>query len=99
IRDPECPPAADYVICESTYGDRLHNRNEDAEQELLEAVIDTLKRKRGKLIIPAFSLGRTQEIVFALNKLDLYGLLPDVKIYVDSPLATDATNITRDFSH
>lgn len=99
IRDPECPPAADYVICESTYGDRLHNRSEDAEQELLEAVIDTLKRKRGKLIIPAFSLGRTQEIVFALNKLDLYGLLPDIKIYVDSPLATDATNITRNFSH
>jgi len=99
IRDPECPPSADIVICESTYGDRLHDKSEDAEQELLEAVIRTLKEKRGKLIIPAFSLGRTQEIVFALNKLDLYGLLPNVKIYVDSPLATDATNITRDFKH
>ena len=99
IRDPECPPSADIVICESTYGDRLHDRSEDAEQELLEAVVHTLKEKRGKLIIPAFSLGRTQEIVFALNKLDLYGLLPNVKIFVDSPLATDATNITRDFKH
>ncbi len=99
IRDPECPPHADIIICESTYGDRLHDRTQDAEQELLSAVIHTLKDKRGKLIIPAFSLGRTQEIVFALNKLDLYGLLPNIKIYVDSPLATDATNITRDFKH
>lgn len=97
IREPQCPPTADYIICESTYGDRLHDRTKDAEQELLNAVIYTLKEKRGKLIIPAFSLGRTQEIVFALNKLDLYGLLPNVKIYVDSPLATDATNITRRF--
>jgi metallo-beta-lactamase family protein len=99
IREPQCPPTADYIICESTYGDRLHDRTHDAEQELLNAVIHTLKEKRGKLIIPAFSLGRTQEIVFALNKLDLYGLLPNVKIYVDSPLATDATNITRQFEH
>lgn len=99
IREPQCPPAADYIICESTYGDRLHDRTKDAEQELLNAVVHTVKEKRGKLIIPAFSLGRTQEIVFALNKLDLYGLLPNVKIYVDSPLATDATNITRRFEN
>ena len=77
----------------------MHNRTVDAEQELLNAVLHTLKEKRGKLIIPAFSLGRTQEIVFTLNKLDLHGLLPDIKIFVDSPLATDATNITRQFSH
>jgi metallo-beta-lactamase family protein len=99
IRDPEPPPQADYILCESTYGDRLHDRTVDAEQELLNAVLSTLEEKRGKLIIPAFSLGRTQEIVFTLNKLDLHGLLPEVKIFVDSPLATDATNITRQFSH
>jgi len=99
IKDPERPPQADIIICESTYGDRLHNRTTDAEEELLNAVVYAIKEKKGKLIIPAFSLGRTQEIVFTLNKLDLYGLLPKVKIYVDSPLATDATAITKQFSH
>lgn len=99
IKNPEKPPHADIIICESTYGDRLHDRTTDAEQELLNAVLHAVKEKRGKLIIPAFSLGRTQEIVFALNKLDLYGLLPHVKIYVDSPLATDATFITKQYAH
>lgn len=99
IRDPERPPQADVIICESTYGDRLHDDTHDTEQELLSAVIHAIKEKKGKLIIPAFSLGRTQEIVFTLNKLDLYGLLPNVKIYVDSPLANDATAITKQFSH
>lgn len=98
IRDPEPPPQADYILCESTYGDRLHDRTVEAEQELLNAVLHTIREKKGKLIIPAFSLGRTQELVFSLNKLDLHGLLPDIKIFVDSPLATDATNITRQFS-
>lgn len=99
IKNPEIPPQADFVICESTYGDRLHDKTNDAEQDLYDAVVYTIKEKKGKLIIPAFSLGRTQELVFALNKLDLYGLLPHVKIYVDSPLATDATLITKQFSH
>ena len=97
ICDPVPPPDADYIICESTYGDRIHNNCEHAEQLLLDLVVHTLKDKGGKLIIPAFSLGRTQEIVFALNKLDMYGLLPKVKIYVDSPLAKNATDITRQF--
>ena len=87
------------IICESTYGDRLHDTTTHAEQEILNAVLYTLKEKKGKLIIPAFSLGRTQEIVFALNKLDLHGLLPNVKIFVDSPLAVDATMITKQFSY
>ena len=99
IKDPEIPPLADIVICESTYGNRLHDKSSDAEQEILNAVLYTIKEKKGKLIIPAFSLGRTQEIVFALNKLDLHGLLPDIKIYVDSPLAVDATAITKQFSY
>jgi metallo-beta-lactamase family protein len=99
IRDPEIPPFADVIICESTYGDRLHDTTTHAEQEILNAALYTLKEKKGKLIIPAFSLGRTQEIVFALNKLDLHGLLPNVKIFVDSPLAVDATAITKQFSY
>ncbi|MDX1650994.1 MAG: MBL fold metallo-hydrolase [Brumimicrobium sp.] len=99
IRNPETVPQADYIICESTYGDRLHDQTLHAEQEMLDLIKHTLIKKKGKLIIPAFSLGRTQEIVFALNKLDLYGLLPDIRIFVDSPLATDATEITRKFSH
>lgn len=99
IKDPEIPPFADVIICESTYGDRLHDATTDAEQGILNAVLHTLKEKKGKLIIPAFSLGRTQEIVFALNKLDLHGLLPNVKIFVDSPLAVDATAITKQFSY
>ena len=97
ISDPVPPPQADYIVCESTYGDRIHNACEDAEQVLLDMIVHTLKEKKGKLVIPAFSLGRTQELVFALNKLDLYGLLPDVRIYVDSPLAKNATEITRNF--
>ncbi len=97
ICDPVPPPVADYVICESTYGDRIHNTCEHAEQRLLDMIMHTLKDKKGKLIIPAFSLGRTQEIVFALNKLDLHGLLPKIKVYVDSPLAKNATDITRQF--
>lgn len=97
ICDPVPPPEADYIICESTYGDRIHNNCEHAEQLLLDLIVHTLKDKGGKLIIPAFSLGRTQEIVFALNKLDLYGLLPNIKVYVDSPLAKNATDITRQY--
>ncbi len=99
MKNPERPPQADYIICESTYGDRLHDHTIDAEQVLLNSVLHTLGEKKGKLIIPAFSLGRTQELVFALNKLDLYGLLPDVRIFVDSPLAIDATDIMRRYSH
>lgn len=95
LKDPKPFPQADVLICESTYGNRLHSDLKDAAQEILDAVIETCSVKRGKLIIPAFSLGRTQEIIYALNKLDLHGMLPNVKIYVDSPLAVSATDITR----
>jgi metallo-beta-lactamase family protein len=97
ICNPVPPPEADYVICESTYGDRLHDTSQHAEQLLLDIIMETVSARKGKLIIPAFSLGRTQEIVFALNKLDLYGLLPRIKVYVDSPLAVNATDIMRQF--
>jgi metallo-beta-lactamase family protein len=88
-------PQADYLITESTYGDRLHQPVADAEEELLKVVIDTCVNKGGKLIIPAFSVGRTQEIVFALNNYYNARRLPGIDIFVDSPLAVNATTVFR----
>lgn len=95
LKDPKSFPQSDIIMCESTYGDRLHDNVENAAQDVLNAIIDTCERKQGKLIIPAFSLGRTQELVYTMNKLNLFGLLPNVKIYVDSPLSVNATEIMR----
>lgn len=99
LKDPEPFPQPEVLILESTYGNRLHDEIENAETAILDAVLDTCLEKRGRLIIPAFSLGRTQEIIYALNKLDFRLKLPDIKIYVDSPLAICATNITRKYAH
>ena len=98
LKKPQPFPQADYIICESTYGDRLHEPNTDSESKFLNIVLNTCIEKKGKLIIPAFSLGRTQEIVFVLDKLKNKGLLPDIKTYVDSPLSTSATDIVRKHS-
>lgn len=95
LKSPEPFIQSDYIICESTYGDRLHDAQEDAAIKLLEVVKNTCVEKKGKLIIPAFSLGRTQEVVFVLDKLKNEGKLPDIKIYVDSPLSASATDIVR----
>jgi metallo-beta-lactamase family protein len=95
LKAPQAFQQADYIICESTYGDRLHDTNIDAEKKLLDIVNRTCVLKKGKLIIPSFSLGRTQEVVFALNKFKNENLLPDIKIFVDSPLSTSATDIVR----
>lgn len=95
LKSPDVFPQADYIICESTYGDRLHDVSVNAEAKLLDIVNYTCVEKKGKLIIPAFSLGRTQEIVFALDKMKNERLLPNIKIYVDSPLSTSATDIMR----
>ncbi len=95
LKAPEKFPQADYIICESTYGDRLHEDAIGAETRLLEVVTKTCVEKKGKLIIPAFSLGRTQEIVYTLDRLKNAGLLPDIKVFVDSPLSTNATDIMR----
>lgn len=99
LKNPEVFPQADYIICESTYGDRLHEIDVDAELHLLNVVRHTCVEKKGKLIIPAFSLGRTQEIVFILDKLKNKNLLPDIPVYVDSPLSTNITNIMREHVH
>lgn len=88
-------PQCDYLITESTYGDRLHPANQESEEELLKIVVETCVDKKGKLIIPAFSIGRTQEIVFVLNELFNKGLLPKIEVFVDSPLSVNATDIFR----
>ena len=95
LKAPSVFQQADYIICESTYGDRLHGSNKDTEQKLLDIVNRTCVEKKGKLVIPAFSLGRTQEIVFALDKLANEKLLPDIPVYVDSPMSVKATGILK----
>lgn len=95
LESPKPFPQADILITESTYGDRLHVQHGEAESELLKVVIETCVNKGGKLIIPAFSVGRTQEVVYALNRFFNEGRLPKVDIFVDSPLAVNATTVFR----
>ena len=89
--DPEPIPRADYLVIESTYGDRLHPKV-DAEA-VLEDVIERTARRGGTVIIPAFAVGRTQSLLYHLWMLKMRGELPLIPIYVDSPMATDATDL------
>ncbi len=93
LGDPLQMPEADYIICESTYGDREHESAPGEIQDLIRIVRHTCVEKKGKLIIPAFAVGRTQEIVYMLDKLYDAGELPHIPIFVDSPLAVNATNV------
>jgi metallo-beta-lactamase family protein len=93
LRDPIPMPEADYIICESTYGDREHEAAPNEIDHFLQVVKHTCLEKKGKLIIPAFSVGRTQEIVYMLSQLHYAGRLPQIPIYVDSPLAVNATQV------
>ncbi|MFT4521917.1 MAG: metallo-beta-lactamase family protein [Bacteroidia bacterium] len=93
LKDPVAMDDVDYLICESTYGGRKHGGMPDNKQELLEVINHACVEKRGKLIIPAFSVGRTQEIVYMLDQLENEGKLPKIPVYVDSPLAVNATDI------
>lgn len=95
LRAPDPFPQCDFLITESTYGDRLHPKLQNAEVELLRVVRETCVDKGGKLIIPSFAIGRTQELVHVLNNYFNGGLLPKIQIYVDSPLAVNATEIFR----
>lgn len=90
INDPERETEADYVVMESTYGNRLHKGMEETINELLEAITLTFKRG-GNVIIPAFAIGRTQDILYVLNRLVREGRLHPVNVYIDSPLAQEAT--------
>ncbi len=95
LAHPRPFPQADILIAESTYGDRLHQDTGESEKELLNILYQTCLEKKGKLIIPSFSIGRTQEIVYSLNNYYNEGRLPRIDIYVDSPLAVNATDIFR----
>lgn len=91
LRDPEALVGCDYLICEATYGDRLHG--EHAIQENLKNILwDTMKRF-GVLVVPAFAVERSQEIVYLLSEIRREGELPEIPVYVDSPMATRATRV------
>jgi metallo-beta-lactamase family protein len=94
LRDPAVVKDADVYITEATYGNRLHDDIINMERDLQEVVSQTISRG-GKLIIPAFSVGRTQNIVYSLHNLFDRGALPAIPIFVDSPLSTNATEIFR----
>lgn len=89
-------PQADYIICESTYGATLHEPEPDMKLHLLQIVEQTCVKNRGKLIIPAFAVDRTQEVVYALDQLSSEGRLPVIPVYVDSPLSVKATKVMQD---
>lgn len=96
LRKPDTFPQADIIICESTYGDRLHQKEVDMQEHLLRVVEETCVKRRGKVIIPAFAVDRTQELIYALDQLSSSGKLPRIDVYIDSPLAIRATKIMKE---
>ncbi|MCU7491860.1 MAG: MBL fold metallo-hydrolase [Bacteroidota bacterium] len=94
LRDPEKMPDADFIISESTYGGRFHDNAGQTEQKLAEVINKAVKRK-AKIIVPSFSVGRTQEMVYWLNNIFEKGMAERIPIYVDSPLSVNATDIFR----
>lgn len=97
LRSPEAIPPADYVIMESTYGNSLHEEVTTSVDTILQWVNKICVQQKGKLIMPAFSLGRTQEILYALNQLSLEGRLPAVDYFLDSPLSTSITEVVKKY--
>lgn len=95
INDPILPSEVDYLIMECTYGDKPHRDPEEAYQEMRSVILRTIQRG-GKVIIPAFAVGRTQELVYNLNRMYEAGDLPNIPVYVDSPLAVNASQIFRE---
>lgn len=95
LRDPERPPRpVDYAILESTYGGRVHGDVAQMHDELERVVLAAIARN-GRVIIPAFALGRTQELLLVLHELRLAGRIPPLPVYIDSPLATSVTEVYR----
>jgi metallo-beta-lactamase family protein len=95
LKDPYQPKHADYLLTESTYGGRLHDDINAAEGELAE-IVTRVAARGGKILIPAFSLGRTQEMIYALHKMFDEGKIPEIPIYVDSPLSVNVTSVFRE---
>lgn len=98
LPDPVRFPQADVILCECTYGDRDHMAITEAELDLLKHVKETCVERQGRLIIPAFSVGKTQELLYTLNTLSNAGNLPRIPVFVDSPLAISATGIVGSHS-
>jgi metallo-beta-lactamase family protein len=97
LKSPQDFPQADVIIMESTYGNSLHDDNTTTPDMLLRWIEKACIQKKGKLIMPAFSVGRTQELLFALNQLELENRLPDLPYIVDSPLSVQATEIVKNY--
>jgi metallo-beta-lactamase family protein len=97
LKSPETFPQADYILLESTYGNSLHDNNVTTPDMLLRWIEKACIQKKGKLIMPAFSVGRTQELLYALNQLEVENKLPDLDYYVDSPLSIEATMIVKKY--
>ena len=97
LKSPETFPQADYIIIESTYGNSLHDLHMPTLDQLLEWIERTCIKRRGKLIIPAFSVGRTQELLYSLNQLELERRLPELDYFVDSPMSIEATEIVKKY--
>ena len=94
VRDPAPMPPADYLMIESTYGDREHPPIEDIQSQLAD-IVNTVAARGGRIVIPAFAVGRTQDIVYDLHQLTHAGRIPELPIYVDSPLAVNVTEVFR----
>ncbi len=97
LRPPQEFPQADYIIIESTYGDKLHEAVFSTTDQIMKIIRETCVNKKGKLIIPAFSVGRTQELLYFLNQLSLEKRLSDIPVIVDSPLSFLATQIVKSY--
>jgi metallo-beta-lactamase family protein len=97
LDDPQPLPQVDYLVSESTYGGRNHSKDKTVEQALVEVIDKACVKEQGRIIIPAFSIGRTQSLVYSLNKIFSSGLLPPVKVFVDSPMASMATGVFRKY--
>lgn len=97
LKSPQNFPQADVIIMESTYGNSLHDNAVSTPDQLLHWIQKACVEKKGKLIIPAFSVGRTQELLYDLNQLELERRLPELEYYVDSPLSVEATNIVKNY--
>ncbi len=98
LQPPAQFPQADYLILESTYGDKHHDIAFSHVKNLNKWITKTCVEKGGKLIIPAFSVGRTQEVLYTLNQLELEKRLPDINIFVDSPLSSKATQVIKKYT-
>ncbi len=95
LRDPHPPPPCDVLIIESTYGDRLHSDEEDRRKDIAKELVKHAIQHKSKIIVPAFSVGRTQDIIMRIKELVRKGEIDPIPIYIDSPLALKATKVFR----